>query len=156
MSPYAQPSHADYYDAYDKAVNEYESKEKPMDKIKNAINDLLYSVRNALVYDTSETLLRERVIGLYDSLRTLQADVEALNGSKPATRQCFTMKSRELYDSSRNMYFVIPDQNVYVIDGFVTDSKILAIKKVRDIDGCGLLEAKTLVDALGVKAQVAQ
>lgn len=79
-----------------------------------------------------------------------------------AERFCVALPSkqvliRDVYpypgEEARGRYVATPERFVYFINGFITESKILALKEVRTRDQSSLKEAKDIVDALQTNAR---
>jgi ribosomal protein L7/L12 len=69
----------------------------------------------------------------------------------PAQQVWVIIQPGNAYEGDNGRYVDAPARLVYFIEGFVTESKILAIKQVRTLDNSGLKEAKDFVDGLAAR-----
>lgn len=107
--------------------------------------DVIARLRNGLIYDTEADHLKSRILQAYEDMLMLTAREKP---KAPGTRFCLSLDEGQRWNNVTGEYERDAGRDVYFIDGFITESKILAIKQVRTLDGSGLKEAKDLVDAL--------
>ena len=117
--------------------------------ILDRIQNMLDRATDAIVYD-ADNLINLRLF----AVRTLN-DLRDLKGGTPeparrldTRRFALTLSACERFDFGTGASVKDGERTLYFIGSLVTQSKILAIKEVRSIDGIGLKEAKDLVDGL--------
>jgi len=132
--------------------------------LKRMLEDVLVGLRNGLLYDEQKSDLKGRLLNAYDALTSiLDAKDESKVQSGPPTwgrdeskvqwgRFAVTLPPYQVWvsgaEGNNGHYVTAPARTVFYINGYVTESKILAIKEVRTLDNCGLKEAKDYCDKL--------
>lgn len=121
-----------------------------LDRIQNMID----RATDAITYD-ADNLVNLRLF----AVRTLNdlRDMKGLDGapqafSEPTRRFALTLSAGDQFDPYTGENVTVNERTLYFIGALVTQSKILAIKEVRSVDGIGLKEAKDLVDGLQVQS----
>lgn len=121
--------------------------------------DTLAMVRDLVVYSDNLADARSRGLIIFSTLDAALAQAQLSSDDARLPKQerfAVALPRREAWDEAKQMYFTVPERMVYFIDGFITESKILAIKEVRNnsktLTGeyMGLREAKDFVDALAL------
>lgn len=118
------------------------------------LNDVLSLVRDLVVYSDSQADARSRALVIYSRLDAL---LNAPVGDELSRKERFalTLSATKLWcGEDAQTYALTPARTIYFIDGFITESKILAIKQVRSIDNVGLRDAKDFVDALAINPRI--
>jgi len=132
------------------------------------LNDVLASARDGLIYDEEKSGLKARLLTVFaDVLTVLDGlDTQERKVDAPPTgwRFCLALPQVQVWVKNRDeygetgSYVDAPERYVYFIDGYVTESKILAIKQVRTLsktptgEHMGLKDAKDFVDSLQERA----
>lgn len=119
--------------------------------IRDSISDFITRANDAIVYDADNIVnLRQHVVGLLANLYALRALID----SRPVD-DVTPLPVRKRFA------LVLPPQGpemrervLFFIDGIVTESKIQAIKRVRQSDNVGLKDAKDFVDGLNDRPYV--
>jgi ribosomal protein L7/L12 len=126
--------------------------------VRHAIADALSAVRDLVVYSDSLADARSRGMVIFADLdKALLALAEAeVRTAFPPNRFAIQLPATQVfitegYLGDGGRYAEAPARTVYFIEGFATESKILAIKQVRQLDNSGLKEAKDFVDGLAAR-----
>jgi ribosomal protein L7/L12 len=121
--------------------------------LNGVLNDVLSLVRDLVVYGDSLADARSRALVIYSRIDSILDKVE--NGEEVQRKNRFALRlpAHQVWVEAANTYILAPERIVYFIDGYITESKILAIKQVRTIDGGGVKECKDYCDGLQVQAR---
>lgn len=135
--------------------------------LRNSLSNVLESARDGLIYDEEKSGLKARLLTVFASVLSILDNLDAQE-AKPTVPTgvsfCLALPSTQVWVKDRDEYGETgnyvnsPERCVYFIDGYVTESKILAIKQVRTNsktitgDYIGLKEAKDYVDGLQARA----
>jgi hypothetical protein len=119
-------------------------------QVRDLVNAALDSLRNGIVYDEERADFRSRILSVYVTLTSAEKALEGMSIPPKVVpvRYCLSLGPARLWNNVTGQYDEYGCRELFFIDGMYTESKFLAIKKVREIDGCGLREAKDQVDAL--------
>jgi ribosomal protein L7/L12 len=118
------------------------------------LNDVLSLVRDLVVYSDTQADARSRALVIYSRIDSiLNAPLAEVEVSRKE-RFALALGATTVWCEGAGIYALTPARTIFFIDGFITESKILAIKQVRSNDGCGLKEAKDYCDALAAKPRI--
>jgi len=118
--------------------------------------DTLSMVRDLVVYSDSLADARSRGLIIFSTLDATLTQAQDAGDVPKQERYALKLRGYQTWDDERQQYFNAPDRIIYFIDGFITESKILAIKEVRNNSKTAtgeympLRDAKDFVDALAL------
>jgi hypothetical protein len=118
-----------------------------MMNLNGLLNDVLSMVRDLVVYSDTQADARSRALVIYSRLDAILNAPLAEAEVQRKERFALALGASTVWCEGEGVYALTPARTIYFIDGFITESKILAIKQVRANDCCGLKEAKDFCDA---------
>jgi hypothetical protein len=111
------------------------------------LRDVLFAVRDLVAYTDSLADARSRAVVIYAKLDALQESIDAPPKAQEL-RYALRLPPVQMWDDEHQVYVNAPERTIFFIDGFITDSKIMAIKQVRANTGMSLKDAKDLCDQM--------